>query len=272
MISINGESPVVQRLLKEFMVILVLSASSNCYGARPADDRREKLRAGMQHIASPGRGVGWQVEGTFEGLILAMPSECMRHLLDPSRPSKLNDAFDELSQYAIQDNFLETLIKQLWQNLDVTDEASAYLRDGILISILSQLLLRTGFRDASATSIAMPMWRLKRVQQYVETHLSEPVRLEDLAAVAGVSKRHFARSFQQEIGESPFRWLMQRRLEHAKSLLEGTDIPLCEVALMCGFSGQSHLTRMLKQSVGSTPYRWRQQFREFKDNIATVLT
>jgi AraC family transcriptional regulator len=254
------------------MVVLVLSASANCYWSRPADARHEKLHAGMQLIVSPGRGAEWQVEGTLEALILAMPSECVRHLLSPWCPKKLKDAFEELSQYAIQDTFLETLLKQLWQNLGMTDEASGHLRDGILISILSQLLLKTSSRDAFPASISMPMWRLKRVQQYVETHLSEAVRLEDLAAVAGVSKRHFARSFQQEIGETPFRWLMQRRLEHAKSLLEETDIPLCEVALMCGFSGQSHLTRMLKQSVGSTPYRWRQQFREFKDNVATVPT
>jgi AraC family transcriptional regulator len=110
-------------------------------------------------------------------------------------------------------------------------------------------------------AVALPQWRLKRVKQFVASHLGEEIGLDHLAAAAGLSRRHFARSFHQELGETPHRWLMQTRLEKAKQLLGSTDVSVCEIAEACGFSSQSHLTKALKQSDSMTPHRWRQHFR-----------
>ena len=69
--------------------------------------------------------------------------------------------------------------------------------------------------------------------------------------------RSFTRWFSAEFGVSPHRYVMQARIERAKSLLANTTRPLSEVALDCGFSSQSHLSTVFRRFTGRTPGRFR---------------
>jgi AraC-like DNA-binding protein len=79
-----------------------------------------------------------------------------------------------------------------------------------------------------------------------------------VAQVAGLSVCHFARMFKQTVGISPHRYVLQCRVEWARELLAGTDMPLSEIAIVTGFSDQSHYTRWFREITGITPgsYRW----------------
>ena len=94
-----------------------------------------------------------------------------------------------------------------------------------------------------------------RVLVYIQAHLGGNLPLVDLAAVAGVSTSHFAKAFRQSVGETPHRFIMRRRVEHAQKLLraEGSEINLSEAAFQAGFSSQSHLTRCFRAVCGQTP-------------------
>jgi transcriptional regulator GlxA family with amidase domain len=99
---------------------------------------------------------------------------------------------------------------------------------------------------------------LKRVQQYLNAHLEEALSLANLAAVAGLSRMHFAKQFRTSTGYRPHEYLLYQRIESAKSmLLSGTDVPLAEVALSMGFQGQSHFSTVFKRLTGQSPARWR---------------
>ena len=145
-------------------------------------------------------------------------------------------------------------MNRLWESSAGHEAADDDLADGLLISILSQLLIRAGTNLQPDTAIALPQWRLKQVKEFVYSNLGSEIGLDHLAAAAGLSRRHFARSFYQELGETPHRWLMQARLERAKELLASTSAFICEIAESCGISSQSHLTAALKQSAGMTPH------------------
>ena len=67
--------------------------------------------------------------------------------------------------------------------------------------------------------------------------------LSDLAAVVGMGKFHFSRLFKSSTGCSPYTYVLQRRVEKAKKMLRYSNIPICEIALECGFGNQSHLTK-----------------------------
>jgi AraC family transcriptional regulator len=54
---------------------------------------------------------------------------------------------------------------------------------------------------------------------------------------------------------TPYRWLIGRRVERAKTLL-GVTSPLADIALACGFADQSHMTRMFKRATGMAPRTW----------------
>jgi len=105
--------------------------------------------------------------------------------------------------------------------------------------------------------ISIARHRLRRVLDYVEQHLAEEISIECLSAVASMSAGHFTRGFKKVMGESPYRYVMRRRVEQTKKLLAGTRLPIAEIAQACGFSSQSHLTAVFGQHCGMTPHRFR---------------
>jgi len=98
----------------------------------------------------------------------------------------------------------------------------------------------------------------RRVCDYIEAHLDEKIRLDGLAALAGLSTDHFARAFHHSVGVPPHTYLLQRRLEHVEHMLRETHTPLSEIALATGFSDQSHLARHFRRWAGMSPrqLRW----------------
>lgn len=101
----------------------------------------------------------------------------------------------------------------------------------------------------------------RAVRDYIHQHLAESITLDDLASAVGLSRFHFARRFRTTAGIPPHEFVLQRRIERARTLLERTNTPLLDIALACGFADQPHLTREFKKRVGVTPGRYRSQNR-----------
>lgn len=100
--------------------------------------------------------------------------------------------------------------------------------------------------------------RLSHVLDYIEAHFIEDISLDDLAALAAMSRFHFARRFKQVTGVSPHRYITMRRIEEAKRLLK-TDLPIATLALALGFADQSHFSTRFKAFVGMTPSAFRKE-------------
>jgi transcriptional regulator GlxA family with amidase domain len=100
-------------------------------------------------------------------------------------------------------------------------------------------------------------WRLKRVLDYIEANLSEPMTLPNLAAAAGLSRMHFASQFRAATGLRPHDFVIRRRIERAQELLRDPASPLVEVALSVGFQTQAHFTTVFRAMVMETAGRWR---------------
>jgi AraC-like DNA-binding protein len=105
----------------------------------------------------------------------------------------------------------------------------------------------------------LPPAAMRRIQEYVDAHLTENVDLPVLAGIAGLSVFHFAREFKRTAGLTPHYYLLKKRVERANALLKRTDLSLSEIALASGFFDQSHLTRRFRQILGATPGMVRSQ-------------
>src|SRR6266702_4257576 len=117
---------------------------------------------------------------------------------------------------------------------------------------------------------ALPKWRLRRVEQHIAAHFERGISLSELADVAGLSRMHFAAQFRAATGYRPREYLLNHRIEHAKSLLTATNRPLAEIALAVGFSTQAHFSTVFKRISGQTPARWRSAFKSEPPDFDTL--
>jgi AraC family transcriptional regulator len=130
-----------------------------------------------------------------------------------------------------------------------------------LANVLAVHLIRhltAGRRPQRGRDGALPRGRLRAVVAYVEGHLDAGPTLRQMAAVARVSPYHFARQFKAATGLPPYRYVIARRVERARQLLQqGRDLSLAEVAACAGFSDQSQFSHHFKRLVGVTPGQFR---------------
>ncbi|MFC9243809.1 GlxA family transcriptional regulator [Streptomyces sp. NPDC057136] len=122
-------------------------------------------------------------------------------------------------------------------------------RDGGQAQYIEQPVPEAATNGTSATR----QWALENVH--------EPLTLRELADHARMSLRTFARRFNEEVGMSPGRWLIQQRVARARHLLESTDLPVDDIAGQVGFATGTSLRQHLHASIGVSPLAYRRTFR-----------
>lgn len=100
-------------------------------------------------------------------------------------------------------------------------------------------------------------WQGRRAAEMMRERLDGNVHLSDLARECGLSVSHFTRAFRKSFGMSPYRWLLERRIDRAKALLATSEISIAGIAMQSGFSDQAAFTRAFGRIVGDSPARWR---------------
>lgn len=102
---------------------------------------------------------------------------------------------------------------------------------------------------------------LRHVQRWVAEHPGDDLSVARLAQRAGMSVRHFARSFREEIGVTPARYVEQARLEAARRLLEESDDGVESVARRCGFGTSETMRRTFLRALHLSPAEYRRRFQ-----------
>jgi AraC family transcriptional activator FtrA len=95
---------------------------------------------------------------------------------------------------------------------------------------------------------------------WAQSHLDESVTIHDLATRSAMSPRTFARRFGESAGTTPYRWLLQQRIERAQRLLETTDLSIDHVADRSGFGTADNLRKHFRRTVHTTPNSYRRTF------------
>lgn len=102
---------------------------------------------------------------------------------------------------------------------------------------------------------------LSGVVDWVLGHLDDPVAIDQLAAMASMSRRTFDRRFREKVGSSPLQWLLHQRILRAQQLLESTDLSIDEIARDVGFGTGITLRPHFREIVGVSPQTYRRTFR-----------
>jgi transcriptional regulator GlxA family with amidase domain len=100
-----------------------------------------------------------------------------------------------------------------------------------------------------------------KVQCYVMEHPSEAFPVERLADIAGTSARSIARLFTNELGVTPHEFVESVRIDHARNLMEATDLPMKAIAYDCGFGQTEQMRVVFQRRLGVSPARYRASFK-----------
>jgi transcriptional regulator GlxA family with amidase domain len=101
--------------------------------------------------------------------------------------------------------------------------------------------------------------KLTEAVTLMEANIEEPLSTDDIAQLAGVSRRQLERLFKQYLGSLPSRYYLELRLKRARQLLRDTNHSIVQVGLMCGFSSGSHFSTAFGALFGKTPREERQR-------------
>lgn len=155
--------------------------------------------------------------------------------------------------YAREGRLLESMRKL---SAMITDPAidEVYAESACIIAAIEALGLKQPERSGALTNRQMKM-----VFDYVAAHLTDEISLSDLAAAANLSRYHFARAFKASTGQSPYLFVMARRVERASELLTGGDLPIEAIAALTGFRTTARLRRYFQQLKGETPRAFRRK-------------
>jgi AraC family transcriptional regulator len=130
------------------------------------------------------------------------------------------------------------------------------------------ILVHAARRHRSPKAEALPPAALARVREFVQAHLSQRVRVAELAQLVGLSPSHFAHAYTRVTGRSPHQAVLEARVARAQQMLRNGSAPLAEVALACGFASQQHLSRVLRQRTGLTPSALRRNAQGAADDTS----
>ncbi|MBR6322307.1 MAG: helix-turn-helix domain-containing protein [Lachnospiraceae bacterium] len=98
------------------------------------------------------------------------------------------------------------------------------------------------------------------VMSYIQHHLSEPIRVEEMADYFGFSRTHFSAKFRQETGMTLTDFILRQKTEEAKRLLRYSDRSAAAIAAYLGFSSHAHMNKVFKKYSGETPLQYREKY------------
>lgn len=163
-----------------------------------------------------------------------------------------------------QDSLLQGIVSTLREELETSKIAPHLLIDSLKTTLAVRLLSKycTIRPKLSSYEGGLAKANLQQIKDYIDVNLDRDLKLIELAQLVRLSPYHFLRLFKQSMGVTPHQYIVARRVEQAKRLLERDQLSIAEVAASVGFCDQSHLARYFKRIVGVTPKQLRRFVRE----------
>jgi AraC family transcriptional regulator len=154
-------------------------------------------------------------------------------------------------QFQLRDTRLQHLAWALRAELEAEDASDALYAESLCTAVVVRLIEGTPELDQRRRSLAPRA--AARVIDFIESNLEQRLTLTELAALVDLSVPHFKVLFRETLGMPVHQYVIQRRVERAKSLLLQGGMSVTQIALEVGFAHQSHLAHWVQRLLGATP-------------------
>ena len=219
---------------------------------------------GSINLTAAGVEGTWEASASSRSAVVVIRSQFLARAIEEHwgvDPGKIEIA----NQFLVRDPVVETVVLGLAKVAgDRSPAGRLYADSGC--EFLAHHLLRhySSLSPAPPRSIGgLSSRRLKVVLGYIEARLGQPITLRELAALGGVSARHFERAFRQSTGSSPHAYVMQRRIRMGRDLLiHQPELSIEQIRLRLGFSSSSHFSAAFRRRAGLTPKAFRKTWAQ----------
>ncbi len=206
------------------------------------------------------RGFSIGLESMVETMHLYLHREILGECL-----ADLDDEGAKVAQCApemcVQDALLWEIANEISRLMQSKVEGVGLYVDTLAVAMAKRLIARQ-FRGQVACAhgfnpVVLSPVRLRKITEYVDANLCEQISLANLCNLVGMSQSNFVRRFNATLGQTPYQFVLGRRIESAKTFLSRTNKSLATIALDCGFSHQEHLTNVFRRRLNTTPAAFR---------------
>ena len=128
-----------------------------------------------------------------------------------------------------------------------------------LLEVLLICILRSGSLSVVPDNSRLLNRECTQIKNYLDANYSETITLDSLAALTHMNKYYLAHTFTKYVGLSPINYLLQKRIQEGKSLLESTSYSIAQISDLLGFSSQSYFSQAFRKATGMTPMQYRKQ-------------
>ncbi|MEX1383840.1 helix-turn-helix domain-containing protein [Lutibacter sp.] len=156
----------------------------------------------------------------------------------------------------------KTLIESIFQYLNQGDEIPKELVEIKFKELLFNISLNSNNKELLFFFNSISQNTKTTIENIMIENFQYDLKIADFAKLCGKSLSSFKREFKEYFNTTPSRWLINKRLEHAKILLLGTNLNISEVGYECGFKNNSHFIQAFKKISKVTPNKFRMLKKE----------
>ncbi len=243
----------------DHLIVLVVDGSCDIEGRFRGSWHKSSHHVGCMGMTAPGEEVTlrWRKNGAHATLQL--------HLLEGTLRGALEDLADRNVRppamphmLGYDDDLIATALRTL--SAALSEGVSDLYAETMAHFLTGHLLVRHAKALPRATR-TIDSLRMRRIDEFLQDKMGDPVSLEDIAAVAGISRFHLVRLFRKVHGETPYRRLTRMRIEEAKRKLEAGRENVTEIGIACGYDNPSHFASAFRRWVGTSPSGYRKRTR-----------
>jgi AraC family transcriptional regulator len=162
-----------------------------------------------------------------------------------------------LPQYWIQDPLIHAIGTALEDEVGSSKPSATYA-ESLGAALVAHIFAKYSDPDRARSEDIRHATRIGRSLEFISDHLGTDLSLGEIAAVANMSKYHFAKSFRQAMGIAPHQYLVKLRVEKARKLLAQNKMSVEEVANTVGYADRGHFAAQFRKIVGISPNRYRE--------------
>ncbi len=219
----------------------------------------DRVRPGSLFIARAGSEIQarWATS-SYSTMVLQLDNSRLAHMA-PDQVSAIENSL--VAALGTHDDRLAELMQAMREEVREGCASGRLYGEAISLALLAYLAGRYAtLRPSENCNASLPPAEKRRLVGYIRENLFGNISVTELAELAQMSSSHFSRVFKTSFGVTPYRFVMQERVEGAKAMLADSRLTASQVSTACGFASQSHFAKVFRLVTGVTPKQYQAGF------------